>query len=354
MLGTAVRLAAAASALSWVARAARRHPPLAAAAKVVASISVIVPARNEAVRIDPLLRTVIGAPGVSEVLVVDDESTDATAEIARRAGATVIAGRPLPAGWVGKAWALHQGIEAATGEWLVMLDADTRPSPELPGALVARCIEGQLDLLTVAGRFDCPTAPLRWLHPALLTTLVYRSAPPGAVAAGPVRRRMGNGQCLAARRATLVDAGALGVLASHTVEDVALVRMMAAAGFGVGFLDASSLLTVRMYETAIEAWGGWSRSLSLPDVDTAGRRVVELLVVALAQGLPFVRLLARRADLLDVTLLAVRLGTLVGTAPAYTRRGVAYWLSPLADPLAIAALARGVADPRRSWRGRSY
>ena len=56
----------------------------------------------------------------------------------RVAGRPSSTGEPLPAGWVGKAWALQQGLDAASGEWVVFLDADTRPSPDLPGALVAR------------------------------------------------------------------------------------------------------------------------------------------------------------------------------------------------------------------------
>ena len=260
----------------------------------------------------------------------------------------------MPAGWVGKAWALQQGLEAATGEWVVLLDADTRPSPSLPAALVARAVADGLDVLSVGGRFECPTGPLRWLHPALLTTLVYRGAPPGAVDQGPVHRRMGNGQCMAVHRRTLLAAGGFRAVGHHTVEDVALVRTMATAGFAVGFLDAADLLTVRMYETAGEAWRGWGRSLSLPGVDPLGRRLVGLAVVTATQALPLVRLVARRADPLDVLLLVVRLGTLAGTAPAYRRRGPAYWLSPTADLAAVAALARGTLTRRQTWRGRTY
>ena len=188
----------------------------------------------------------------------------------------------------------------------------------------------------------------------MLTTLVYRVAPPGAAAPGPVHRRMGNGQCMVARRSTMLAIGGLGAVAHHIVEDVALVRTMASAGFAVEFLDASSLLTVRMYESARHAWTGWTRSLSLPGVDTLSRRWVDLGVVAVAQGLPLLRLLSRRADALDVVLVLARAGTLIGTRPAYAQGGAGYWLSPLADPLAVLALARGVVDTRRRWRGRSY
>ena len=350
-IGTLIRALAAVAGLTRLARAARRRTSIEPRTRHVdASISVIVPARNEASRIGPLLEAIVGAPGVAEVLIVDDESTDGTAGLAAGAGATVIVGHPLPARWVGKAWALQQGLDAATGEWVVTFDADTRPEPTLPTALVACCDDNDLDLATVAGHFECPSATLRCLHPALLTTLLLRATPTG----GPVHRLIGNGQCMAFRRTTLVAAGGFRPVGHHTVEDVALVRSMATAGFAVGFLDASSLLSVRMYESAREAWRGWGRSLSLPGVDPWWRRSGDLATVMVIQVLPLLRLVARRADRLDALLLAVRLGTLIGTRHAYRPRGVAYWLSPLADGPAVATLASGLVRRRQRWRGRTY
>ena len=352
-LALAARLAAAVAVARNLARAARRLPPVRASGADHGPITIVVPARDEASRIGPLLAAMVGAPGVTEVVVVDDESSDATATLAAAAGARVVTGRPPPPAWAGKAWALQQGLDAVTTDWVVFLDADTRPDPALPTALVARCVEDDLDLLTVAGRFDCPTAGLRWLHPALLTTLVYRTPPPGARDQGPPSRRVGNGQCMAARASTLRTAGAFAAVARHTVEDVALVRSLATAGHAVGYLDASQLLTVRMYETAGEAWHGWGRSLALPGVDPRWRRVTGLLTVSLAQAAPLLRVATGRADLLDLALLAMRLGTLTGTASTYERRGFAYWTSPLADLVAVAALARStLATPRgMAWEG---
>ncbi len=347
------RLAATAAVIRNVARAAHRVAPVAAIDDGPSGIAVVIPARDEAARIGPLLAAVIDAPGVAEVVVVDDESVDETASLVRAGGARVVAGHPPPPGWAGKAWALQQALDAVTAEWMVALDADTRPSPALPRALVARAVADGRDLVTVGGRFECPTPGLRWLHPALLTTLVYRFPPPGAVRQGPVHRWLGNGQCMVIRRDLLVAAGGFGPVAHHTVEDVALVRAMATAGFGVGSLDGSDLLTVRMYETAIEAWRGWGRSLALPGVDSPRRRLTSLAVLAITQAAPLVRLACRRADALDAVLLLVRTGTLVGTARAYTRRGVAYWLSPLADVVAVAALVRSTVARPRPWRGRA-
>ncbi len=99
--------------------------PVSAAQKKLL-ISVIVPARNEAKRIGKLLQSLQGqslAP--HEVIVVDDESTDETALIAQSYGAKIIKSRPIPAGWLGKPWACWQGAQAAEGDTLLFLDADT-------------------------------------------------------------------------------------------------------------------------------------------------------------------------------------------------------------------------------------
>ncbi|MCU1362137.1 MAG: putative glycosyltransferase [Ilumatobacteraceae bacterium] len=353
------RVAAAVMALSRIVRAARRRPPLVGSTEPLSSvavpaISVIVPARDEAQRIGPLLDLVCGAPGVTEVVVVDDQSTDATAVIATAAGARVVDGAPLPAGWAGKAWALQQGLEAATGDWVVMLDADTRPDRALPRSLVARAVDDGLDIVSLAGRFDCPTVGALWLHPAMLTSLVYRFGPPGHTGAIRPGRQMANGQCMAARRTPLLGMGGLTPVAGEVVEDVALVRHLAALGWSTAMLDGPTLLTTRMFDDARSTFAGWGRSLALPGVESRNRQLLDLAIVVLTQALPLPRLLLRRGDVLDVALAAMRLGTLAGTRDAYCRRGLAYWTSPAADAVAVAALLRGILAPRQPWRGRAY
>ena len=349
-----LRGAAGAVAISRLARAATVAAPVRPTLTPAATISVVIPARDEATRIRPLLDAVVDALGVSEVLVVDDQSSDDTAAIAAAAGARVVSGTQLPEGWAGKAWALQQGVEAAGGDWVVTLDADTRPDRRLPTALVARAIGERLDLVTIGGRFDCPTPGSRWLHPAMLTTLVYRFGPPGAAATAP-DRTMANGQCMAFERQRFLDAGGMSLVSGQVVEDIALARRLAGDGRRVGFLDGSDMLSVRMFESFGDVWTGWGRSLALPGVEPRSRQRVDLAVVLLAQTLPMLRLLTGRADLVDAVLLLARVGTLRGTRAAYDRGGLAYWLSPLADPIAAAAIAGGVARRgRQTWRGRTY
>jgi dolichol-phosphate mannosyltransferase len=304
---------------------------------------VVVPARDEAGRIGPLVAGLVADPQVGEVVVVDDESSDATAAEAAAAGAQVVRGRPLPDGWVGKPWALQQGLEAAGGHWLVTLDADVAPRPGLVGALVAAAERGGWDWLSAGGRFTTGSGPLdRLVHPAMLATLVYRFGPPG----GP--RLLANGQCTVTRRAALVAAGGYRSAAGHLTDDVALARALQRTGWRVGFLDGTRLFDVELPPAA------WARSLALRDVTPWPALAADLAAVWVAQALPLPRLLLRRGDALDAVLLLARLGVAGGTAGAYARTGAPHWLSPVADVPVALQLTRRALRPDRTWRGRSY
>ena len=137
--------------------------------------------------------------------------------------------------------ALQGGLDVASGDWVVCLDADTRPRPELPVALVRRAVADGTDLLSVAGRFTGESSGARWLHASVLTTLVYRFGPPGWSPSPD--RLLVNGQCMAVRSETMRSVGGWEAVAGSVVEDVALARHLAAAGQRVDFLDAGELLT---------------------------------------------------------------------------------------------------------------
>jgi dolichol-phosphate mannosyltransferase len=345
--------------LARLARGRRRRPPLVApppGAPGAARVSVVIPARDEAGRIGPCLAGLRDDPDVLEVIVVDDRSADATAAVARAAGATVLEGAELPEGLVGKPWALQQGLQAAGGEVVVTLDADTRPRPGLVGALAAELLgRPERTLLTGAPRYVCDGPGERLLHPAFLATIVYRSGPVDVDGPQPVPGRViANGQCLAARRETLLAAGGFALAGAHMTDDVALARALARRGWEVRGVDVADLLEVRMYESVAETWEGWGRSLMGPDVNPPVRTAVDLLTLWLVQALPLARILTRRAAPQDWPLAAVRLALTAATARSYARRGLPYWLSPLADVPALVRLTGSVLRPTRSWRGRSY
>lgn len=339
--------------LARLGRGRRRRPPLDRGAPAFdGSISVVVPARDEAARIGPCLDGLLADPALAEVIVVDDGSADGTAERARARGARVVEAGTPPPGWVGKPWALQRGLETASGDVVVSVDADTRPRPGLATALAAAL--GDADLVTAGARFICDTAGERWLHPALLMTLVYRYGPPDSASPVAPGRLVVNGQCTAVRRRELLAAGGYAEAAGHMTDDAAFARSLARRGWRVAFHDAGSLLAVDMHESGAETWREWGRSIALADVTSPAWRAFDAAVVWLTLGLPPLRVLASRASRLDYVLLGLRWLMLAPLAGGYERRGAPFWLSPLADPLAAARLTMSALRPARRWRGRVY
>ena len=318
-------------------------------------ISVVIPARNEEGRITPLLDALASAPSVVEVIVVDDESTDGTARLSAQAGARVVSTPPRPHGWVGKTWALQQGIAVATGDWIVTLDADTRPDPVLPCAAVQWASDRNAVLTTVAGSFECPTIAAQAIHPALLTSLVYRYGRPGVSTGSNV---IANGQCMAFRREDAERFRLIERVRGEVIEDVALARSLHNEGRVVEMVDGAELLRVRMFENFSSTVTGWGRSISMAGVESRGRLLVQLLEVGSSQVLPLVFILTGIAPVMGVVLLTMRLGTLFGMAGSYPTRRWSYWLSPALDVLAWGVVALGIIRhflglPVR-WKGRSY
>jgi dolichol-phosphate mannosyltransferase len=346
---------ATATLLVRLARGRRRRTPLRAARSPApeAKISVVIPARDEAQRIGPCLDGLRDDPDVAEILVVDDRSSDATAQVARDGGARVIAGAPLPAGRKGKAWALQQGLDEATGDVVVFLDADTRPRPGLVRELAA--VLREVDLVTAGPRFHCAGYGERLLHPSMGATIPYRLGPGDALGWQPSPgRAFANGQCIAISRTTLLTAGGWDRVRSNMTEDVALARALRGDGLTLTFVDACDLLEVKMYDSARETWGGWSRSLMAPDATTPLRQAGDLALLWLTLALPLPRVVTRNGSWLDLLLLAIRLAMHGALARGYRPRGVPFWLAPLADVPVMARLTWSAIHPARTWRGRTY
>jgi len=318
-------------------------------------VSVLIPARFEAERLEPCLAGLREDPDATEVIVVvDDDDLTPTAAVAEAGGARVVRAAEPPSGWVGKTWALQQGLEAASGRWLVTLDADARPRPGLLRALVAELAEA--DLVSAGPRLVTRTFGDRLLQPAMLATLPYRFGPPGPAGYEPPPDRVAvNGQCLAFHRERLVAKGGFTRTPTHMTDEIALARSLAAEeGWLVLFLDGADLLDVEMYSSAAETWREWGRSLGMVDVTPPKALAVDLAVIWLAMALPLPRLLLGRGGRIDVALLAVRLGLLAALARSFSPRGPAFWLSPLADTAAAARLTLAALRPSRTWRGRTY
>ena len=353
-------------------RVARVGPEANSTAVIDTSVSVVVPARNEAERIGPCLDGLHAqGPLLLEAIIVDGHSTDGTpgvidAAAVRDARIRRIAEPPRPLATVGRPWAISEGCRVARGEWVMVVDADTSPQPGMIAGAVSAARRLALDVVSFAPRIVAPNAGGRWLQPAFLTTLVYRFGPAGAMERDP-ERAMANGQCLLMRRAVLEHAGGYGVVANSYCDDISIVRHLAAQGARVAFLDGPGLLDVVMYATGRETWRSWPRSLNMRDATRVRWRWLDAFVLLFAQALPLPMLTAlclvavHRGGLqvatmtlvaVNVALLVVRLLLAVATAHSFARRGLAYWLAPLADLPAVLRVIATMATSPKEWRGR--
>jgi dolichol-phosphate mannosyltransferase len=360
-----------------------RRPPLAPqrpSGDQVGAVSVVVPTLNEADRIGPCIAGLSRQTyEVREILVVDSRSEDGTRELVKTAGERdprfrLITDDPLPVGWVGRPWALHTGFcqSSPRSRWILGIDADTQPQPGLVTTLIRTAETAGYDLVSLSPQFILKTAGELWLQPALLTTLVYRFGPAGG-GDGTSERVMANGQCFLCRRELLEKLGGYELARGSFCDDVTLARAAAATGARVGFWDGAKLLKVRMYEGAQETWDEWGRSLDLKDAASGGQTWADVAFLAAVQGLPWL-LLPLLALLvlglgyespflwavlgLNGALVVMRLGLLVAIAPSYdfsqAQGRWAFWLSPLADPLAVIRIALSASSTPKRWRGRSY
>jgi chlorobactene glucosyltransferase len=232
-------------------------------------VSVIVPARNEQRNIEECLGslTAMDYPEF-EILVVDDQSEDDTATLARAAdpgrsrALTVLEGGPLPAGWFGKPWACWQGAKAARGDLLLFTDADTIHGPRLLARAVAGLREDDADALTVLGRQIMGSFWERLVQPQFFVLLLLRY--PDAHRPVPRRRwldAIANGQYILVDRRSYERIGGHRAVSGEVVEDLRLAQELVRAGGRLSVREAEGDLATRMYRSLGELVEGWAKNL---------------------------------------------------------------------------------------------
>ena len=318
------------------------------------SVSVLLPVRDEAARVEPCLRALLAQQGVDlEIVVLDDGSTDGTADVVRRVTAgdprvRLLDGAPLPGGWLGKPHACQQLADAAapTSEVLVFVDADVVLASWAVAATADLLDSARLDLVCPYPRQEAPGGTrlvqplLQWSFLTFLPLRLAERSPRGSLSAA-------NGQLLAVRREAYELAGGHAAVRREVVEDVALLRAVKATGGSGGVADGTSLASTRMYDGWGELVAGYTKSLHTVPIATPVLLTALYVVPAVAA------LRGKRAG--QIAYVAGVLGRMVTAS----RTGGPV-LDSVAHPVSVAALvgltARSRLARRRgtlTWKGRA-
>ncbi|MFC6020448.1 glycosyltransferase [Plantactinospora solaniradicis] len=345
-----------------------RRPP--GTATTDEPVAVLLPLRDEATRVGPCLRALLAQRDVPrlEIVVLDDGSTDGTAEVVRAITADdsrvrLIAGSPPPPGWLGKPYACQQLADrvGAAPSVLVFVDADVRLAPYAVAAAVATLRDASAALLSPYPRIVAGSVGERLVQPLLqwlwLTFLplaaMERSRRPSLAAAG--------GQFLVVDRAGYQRAGGHAAVRDRVLEDIELARAVKRSGGRIGLADGSRIASCRMYESWAELRDGYAKSLWAAFGRPAGATAVVVLLLLLYALPPVLAVGAALADAPEVALpaLAAYLLGVAGRLVSARATGGRGWPDALAHPVSVVLLgwltARSYHLRRRGrlfWRGR--
>lgn len=247
----------------------RDYPPR--ADDVVPHVTVIIPARDEAVNIGACLATILNSTYPSfDVVVVDDRSVDGTDDIVRALEARaegkvrLVEGEPLPEGWIGKPWACWQGYRVARGELLLFSDADTRHESELIPRAVAALRREDAALVSVLPKQILGGFWERLIMPHVLLLVVVRFLDLRRVnrTTNP-HHVIANGQFMLVRREAYEDIGGHEAVKDEVVEDQRLAQRFVSRGHRIFVAHAEAYVETRMYRSLGGIVEGWSKNLAL-------------------------------------------------------------------------------------------
>ena len=308
------------------------------------AVTAVIPARDEAQGVGETIASLLQQdyPGPFSVILVDDQSTDGTAEVARHAAAaaadrlTVVPGTVLPAGWTGKLWAMKQGVARAlisNPAYLLLTDADIVYDPDALTRLVSRALANGLVLNSLMVRLRCESFAERAFVPAFI--FFFQMLYPFAWVNRTDRNMAAAaGGCMLVRSDALGMAGGIDAIRGALIDDCALARNLKPQG-PIRLSLTQGVRSIRSYATVQDIRHMVARSAY------AQLRYTPLLLAATVAGMALVYLLP-----IVLALFGHGLAQMLGL-PAWAIMAIAfqpmlrfYRLSPLWGPfLPVIALA---------------
>jgi cellulose synthase/poly-beta-1,6-N-acetylglucosamine synthase-like glycosyltransferase len=229
------------------------------------SVVILIPMRNEESNVDGVLTAALASIGLEDfkVFALDDSSTDQTSKLLNqhKEEITILQGKELASGWLGKPFACHQLSQASVADYLVFIDADVRLEPSAVSSAIAAMKAHQWDFLSPYPKQLGQTFLMKLIQPLLqwswLTSVPLRFAERGLVNSMIVA----NGQFFIVRRAAYEAIAGHESVKAEVLEDLSLARTLNVQGYSGAVAEASSVATCAMYETNKQLIDGYTKSL---------------------------------------------------------------------------------------------
>jgi hopene-associated glycosyltransferase HpnB len=337
----------------------------------LADVAVLIPARDEAPTIGVTLAALGRQGRALEVVVVDDQSNDGTAEVAREAAAApgspalrVVSGAPLPVGWAGKLWALEQGLAVVDRPFVLLLDADIGLAPATVPALLRQARESSGALVSIMAELRCVTRWEKLLSPAFV--FFFKLLYPFALANHPARRTAAAaGGCILVRTAELRAIGGFAAIRGALIDDCTLAAKIKAHGRRTWIGMSHSVRSLRAYPTLGDFWRMVSRTAFTQLRYSLGWLLVATLLLVVTLVAPPAAGAAGAAGAVEGRTAALGLLAWLATAAVYWPtvrfyRLPAWWALtlPAAAALFLAmtwwSALRYWRGTRATWKNRSY
>ena len=340
-------------------------------------LTVIVPARNEEQNLAQCVQSLVAQSEEIfelgrdwELIVVDDHSTDRTAEIARSfPGAMLMPAAALEKGWTGKNNAIWTAARRARGKWLLFTDADTIHEPGDLRRAMHEATRHKVGVLSYSPRQLVSGLMQRAMMPLVFCELAL-AYPPAKVSDPSQRLAAANGQFLLVEREAYRKLGGHANVSEKVLEDVELAYLAKRRRVGLWFRYAEDAVSARMYRTTGAMIEGWTKNLASLFDNTLIMAFWRALDIALLVGLPWLAMELWNAHFTThalawlgagwvLALLWVRnLFRFYGRVAKSNFSFVDCAISPLGLPLFVAVLYRSWFQhrilKRVSWKGRTY